>query len=41
MSKHTDKYEIVSLLDASAYDNSGSKLGAVEICDVIGKMVSR
>lgn len=30
MSKHTDKYEIVSLLDASAYDNSGSKLGAVE-----------
>lgn len=30
MSEHTDKYEIVSLLDASAYDNTGSKLGAVE-----------
>ncbi|BAC18918.1 PRC-barrel domain protein [Corynebacterium efficiens YS-314] len=30
MSEHTDKYEIVSLLDASAYDNSGHKLGAVE-----------
>ena len=30
MSEHTDKYEIVSLLDANAYDNSGSKLGSVE-----------
>lgn len=30
MSEHTDKYEIISLLQATAYDNSGSKLGAVE-----------
>lgn len=30
MSEHTDKYEIVSLLQANAYDNSGSKLGSVE-----------